>query len=245
MTEEINTYLPTLGSTAVNLEETETGKVYDYFQSIKGKNFLLLGDRGFLEFIPVQDAGNPITRYGRQLILLFKHAIKAPARPFFNRERFTLGKPTDTCGSKTDFFCGKQAKDQVIWEGKYIKILYPNRPITKQHFLFATKQHRDSFKDMSKAEFTEVIDLAKRVGALFTGKKYLLCKIGYDAGQTEPHFHLHLIVTESKLEGACGRLRIVANILLNMIPFLSTHLEGEALMEKVNASRGELQCLNS
>ena len=96
-----------------------------------------------------------------------------------------------------------------------------------------TKTHRDSFKDMTKEEFVEVLDLAKRVGNLFPGDKYVLCKTGLDAGQTVPHFHLHLIIADGKIEGISGRLKIARNILFNIIPYLSGRLKGDALAQRV------------
>ena len=245
MTQEINTYLPTVGTTAVNLQDSDAEKIYDFFQSIGGKRFLFVGDHGYIEFVPVKKAGNPLTRYGRQLILLFKHAIKTPIRPFYQKESFTPAKPIDTKEGTNDFFCQDRAKDQVIWEGKHINILYPDNPITHRHFLFATKKHRDSFKDITKEEFVEVIDLARRVGNLFHGENYLLCKTSFDAGQTVPHFHLHLIIAENRVEGIYGRLKIAMNIIFNMIPFFSTRLRGEALLKNVEHYKGELKCLNS
>ncbi|QVL56914.1 MAG: HIT family protein [Simkaniaceae bacterium] len=244
MTEEIRTYAPTVGITAVNIDQSGAGKIYDYFQSIGGKNFLFMGDNGYLEFVPVKEAGNPLTRYGRQLILLFKHALKNPLRPYQQSVRFTPGMPIDARGANNDFFCQNRAKDQVIWKGKHVNILYPDNPITQHHFLFATKEHRDSFKDVSKKEFLEVMDLAKRVGNLYNGEKYLLCKTGFDAGQTVFHFHLHLIIVENKVEGIYGRLKIAMNIIFNMIPFYNARLRGEALLKSVEHYKGELKCLN-
>lgn len=87
--------------------------------------------------------------------------------------------------------------------------------------------------------------LARRVGNLFEGKKAYLCKTGIDAGQTVPHFHLHLMVEADKAEGIWGRLKIAKNILFNMVPLMNHRLNGEALLEKVNQYRGVLACLTS
>lgn len=244
MATEITTYLPTVGTTAVDIEESGAEKIYNFFQSLGGKSFLFMGDHGFLEYVPVKEAGNFLTRYTRQLILLFKHAIVAPERPLYKKEQYTSRTPIKTQGAATDFFCQEHAKAQVIWEGRTVKILYPDNPITERHFLFVTKEHRDSFKDITQEEFAEVLDLAKRVGNLFPGEKYLLCKTGFDAGQTVSHFHLHLIIADGKVEGICGRLKIARNILFNMIPFLSGRLRGEALSQRVSHYRRELACPN-
>lgn len=242
--EEITIYLPTVGTTAVNSEESGAEKVYDFFQSIGGKSFLFMGDHGFLEHVPVKEAGNFLTRYARQLILLFKHAMMDPERPLDKKVPFTSKAPIETEGKPSDFFCQERAKDQVLWEGKTVKILYPDNPITERHFLFVTKTHRDSFKDITKEEFVEVLDLAKRVGNLFPGDKYVLCKTGLDAGQTVPHFHLHLIIADGKVEGICGRLKIARNILLNSTPFLNGRIKGKTLEQRVAHYRRELACLS-
>ncbi len=106
-----------------------------------------------------------------------------------------------------------------------------------------TKEHRDSFKDMAQDEFCEVIDLAKRVGALFDGEKYILCKTGFDAEQTVPHFHL--MIVGNKSEGLYGRLKIFANIVFNMIPFFNSRLRGQELLGKLSLYKEKLECLSS
>ena len=121
MTEEISTYTPSIGVTAVNTDNSPSGRIYDYFQSIGGKNFLFMDKDDYLEFVPVKEAGNPLTRYGRQFILLFKHSIITPSYGNAKAETFSPIEPKVMTGEKTDFFCQDKAKGQVIWEGKTIK----------------------------------------------------------------------------------------------------------------------------
>ena len=249
-TSSISTYTPSIGVTAVSIGKSSSGKIYDYFQSLGGKDFLFMGKGGYLEFVPVKEAGNPLTRYWRQLTLLFKESVITPSYGDAKKENFSAvepqdTKPQDTTGGATDFFCQDRAKAQVIWKGKMIKILYPDNPTVKHHFLFVTKEHRDSFKDITKEEFLEVIDLAKRVGDIFEGKSFILCKTGFDAGQTVPHFHLHLMIMQSKSEGFFARLKIFANIVFHTIPFFSTRLRGQELLDKVEVYKEKLECLSS
>lgn len=240
---EIETFSSSVGYLAVNQIETPAEKIYSFFQSIGGKQFLFLGDETYLDFVPFKDAGNPLTRYGRQLFLLFKHSFYSPTYSSNGPTRFSTREPTTTEGKRTDFFC--KANDQVLLDGNRVQVLYPDNPIVERHFLFATKEHRDSFKDMTQEEFIEVMDLAKRVGDLFEGKKVYLCKTGIDAGQTVRHFHLHLMIETNASEGFWGRLKVAKNILFNMIPFMNTRLRGEALLAKVSQYRGVLSCLSS
>lgn len=240
---EIETFSSSIGMVAVNHKDISAEKIYDYFQSIGGKQFLFMGNETYLDFVPFVEAGNPLTRYGRQLFLLFKHTFYSPSYKSRGQTSFNPGEPIATEGIKTDFFC--QNENQVLFKGEKIKVLYPDNPIVDQHFLFATIEHRDSFKDMTKEEFIEVMALAKRVGELFEGEKIYLCKVGRDPGQTVKHFHLHLMIKKSTSEGIWGRLKVAVNILFNMIPFVHTRLRGKALQNKVTHYQGKLACLSS
>lgn len=143
---EIETFSSSVGDLAVNQEETSAEKIYDFFQSIGGSQFLFMVDGTYLDVVPFKDAGNPLTRYGRQLFLLFKHSFYSPSFESLEKTSFSNCEPTPTRGEGKDFIC--RGNDQVLLEGKSVQALYPKNPIVERHFLFATKTHRDSFKDM-------------------------------------------------------------------------------------------------
>ncbi|MCP5505878.1 MAG: HIT domain-containing protein [Chlamydiales bacterium] len=240
---EIETFSSAVGALAVNHEKEPAEKIYEFFQSIGGKQFLFMGNGSYLDFVPFQEAGNPLIRYGRQLFLLFRHSFYSPTYTSNGSTPFSAKEVAQTEGNGADFFC--RGNDQVLLDSERVQVLYPDNPIVERHFLFATKAHRDSFKDMTKEEFVEVMALAKRVGNLFEGKKVYLCKTGFDAGQTVPHFHLHLMIETDKTEGIWGRLKVAKNILFNMIPLMNSRLQGEALLQRVTQYRGVLACPTS
>ena len=57
---------------------------------------------------------------------------------------------------------------------------------------------------------------------------YLFHKTGIDAGQTVPHWHMHLIVTANKTQGFFGKLTVLKNMLFGSSPMkrVSGNLSG-------------------
>ncbi len=223
-------------SIAVKLSETSPELIYDFFQSRAAglQNFTIIGDE-YLEFVPIPEAPNFFVRSFRQLSFLFWQTFRAEGFVEAGQVAVAEKAPENPTGESFDFFCQERVKNQVIFEGKEIQVLYPDNPITPHHFLFATKEHRKDFKETTKEEFVELMELVKKVSSRFEGERIILCKAGIDAGQTVPHFHLHFIVSQDPY---WPRLRVFCNILFG---FLTPRLRGAPLDNRVEHYRAELK----
>ena len=96
-----------------------------------------------------------------------------------------------------DAFCKKAVIDsQLIWEGKYVRVLYNYAPIGSEglHFLLVPKAHKEGLTELSQEEFEEVQTLAETLKQHYPNHRcYRYNKTGSLAGQTVPHFHEHVV----------------------------------------------------
>lgn len=249
MTESLTLHIPSSplaeGAFAIDIDKTTLSSIFHYIKQQNSESFLVYGEK-YWEFALVPKAANPIIRYARQLWTLFWQTFRF--NNYNSSKEISFISMTESPSNETkgtDFFCQERAKSQHLYEGKKVDILYPDNPITKKHFLFVTKAHRPTFNEITFEEFEEVITLAKKVAGFYKGQKHFLFKTGLDAGQTVPHFHLHLMILESQTESFIGRLKIFANILFNTIPFLHTRLQGAALENRVAYFKNEASFANT
>lgn len=137
---------------------------------------------------------------------------------------------------------------QLVLEGKQVRILYNYAPIgfggEKLHFLVIPKEQREFFTNLSPEEFHEAMNITRKLLNCLGGTRqiqdvYLFNKNGPDAGQTVPHWHLHVIITTNNLQDTLGKLTVMKNLLLGSSPMPS-----EELKKKVEELNSELSKCN-
>ena len=80
------------------------------------------------------------------------------------------------------------------------------------------------------------MELAQKLIDHFQGEEvHMLHKSGIDAGQTVPHWHLHLIITEGKADSRFGKLKMLKGMVMGTSP-----LKDHVLKERVTSFRQEL-----
>ncbi|NGX27254.1 MAG: hypothetical protein K940chlam6_01187 [Chlamydiae bacterium] len=146
-----------------------------------------------------------------------------------------------------DAFCNPSViEKQKVFEGKEVNVLYNYAPIgfggERLHFLIVPKQHRTTFEEITKEEYLESMDLAKRMITHFSDKRqiqsaYLYHKTGVDAGQTVPHWHTHLVLTTNNTQDFLGKLTVLKNMLFGSFPLKGKKLE--ASVEKYKTELGK------
>jgi diadenosine tetraphosphate (Ap4A) HIT family hydrolase len=144
-----------------------------------------------------------------------------------------------------DPFCQQATIERqwVIRENK-VDVLFNYAPIglggERLHFLIVPKAHRATFSDVTQQEYLESIALTKRLVTHFTDSRkiktvYLLHKTGVDAGQSVPHWHLHVVFSTNKAQDFWSKLTVFKNILLGSSP-----MNKNELATRVKALRLEL-----
>lgn len=144
-----------------------------------------------------------------------------------------------------DPFCNpEQIEKQKILEGKCINVLFNHAPIgfggERLHFLIVPKSHKVAFKDLSEEEYQEAIAFSKALINHFTIHRnhvhdvHLFHKTGIDAGQTVPHWHMHVIFSSSESQAMFGKLTVLKNMLFGSSPMNDIELK-----ERVDALKSE------
>lgn len=150
-----------------------------------------------------------------------------------------------------DAFIDQKVIDrQLVLEGERVRVLYNYAPIgfggEKLHFLIIPKEQKEFLTDLSPEEFQEAMSITRKLlNCLGETREiqdvYFFNKNGPDAGQTVPHWHLHVIVTTNRLQDTLGKLTIMKNILFGASP-----MPTEELRSKVEELRDELsKCAGS
>ncbi len=154
--------------------------------------------------------------------------------------------PLETTQKSTDSFCKEQTIErQWVITGKKVHVLFNYAPIgfggERLHFLVVPKEHRQSFTEVTQEEYSESLSLTTK---LITHLKqtrpaltnvYLLNKTGVDAGQTVPHWHLHVICSTHPVQDFWGKITVIKNILLGSSP-----MKHDDLVKRVASLRQEL-----
>lgn len=158
---------------------------------------------------------------------------------------FDSSSPPSTLAKSDDPFCQDEVivRQSVFDANPYVTILYNFAPIglgkEKLHFLIIPKQHRHGLTDLTKEEYQESMILAAKLISFYQKKgypsAYLLHKTGAEAGQTVPHWHLHVIFTANAVEEYAGKFMILKRMLIGSSPLSSDELE-----KRVKAYREEL-----
>ncbi len=143
-----------------------------------------------------------------------------------------------------DAFCNpKIIKELLIFEGEKVNILYNHAPLAideeKLHFLIVPKEHRHKFSDLTSGEYLEAMQLAQKLIAHYKVKGYptafIFDKSGLEAGQTQPHWHEHIIFTATKTQELWGQLAVLKNMTIG-----SSRLSENEFNSRVQDLRQEL-----
>ncbi len=144
-----------------------------------------------------------------------------------------------------DPFCNPDriAKQRVL-EGERVNVLYNYAPIgfggERLHFLITPKAHKEGFTELSLEEYEEAVTLSKLLMDFYESSRkvhdvHLFHKTGVDAGQTVPHWHMHMIFTLSETQAFMGKLTVLKNML-----FGSSPMNEKALSDRIAKLTEEL-----
>lgn len=158
-------------------------------------------------------------------------------------EELHIAQKADGVSKGKDAFCKKEVIDkQRVFEGKTVRILYNYAPIglgkEKLHFLIVPKQHRSTFLDLKQDEYVEAAQLAQAIFKHFqktANTAYIFHKTGKEAGQTVPHWLLHVVLAATKTEELWGKFTVLKNMALGSKP-----LPPKKLNEHVKKYREDL-----
>lgn len=201
------------------------------------------------EIVPYQESGST---FWKQIKVLYNLTFGASSQSVEERQKIADGliHPNTTLKDqssnvsalslKYDAFCNPEViKNQLVFEGKHIYVIYPYAPIARLHFLLVTKAHHEKFSELTQEEYLEASELEQKLLRYYQADGYstanLFNKTGAEAGQTVPHWHQHIIFTAAKTEDLYGRLLILKNMTIG--PSLLSQTE---LKDRVSSLNSEL-----
>lgn len=199
------------------------------------------------ETLPFQTAGNAAVRFWQLSGVLWRIAFgpapeeeavekdkvsrfKAEIPKNLNRRAQSSNEPV----MEDDAFCRQSViEKQRVLEGKTVDVLYNFAPVgfgkERLHFLIVPKKHRTTFRDLTEEEYMESSKLAalllkhlKQTRDVNTA--YLFHKSGIDAGQSVPHFHIHLIASTTPFQDFWGKASVLKNMVLGSSPLTDDDL---------------------
>jgi undecaprenyl-diphosphatase len=209
------------------------------------------------EFVPYRKTSNVFSRHWQQACVAYRvmfggtiiSAKQRAEQEAIYEKVLDAVRPEDRVYSENekgnDAFCdSKVINSQLVLEGKQINVLYNYAPIGqgehKAHFLFIPKAHRKDFRELTEEEYTEasqlsqfVIDRLKETRNI--QRAYLFHKTQIDAGQTVPHWHLHLVATENPRNDLLSKISW-----LYRMTFGASPLPKNKLAEEIRYYRGVL-----
>ncbi|MBS0616312.1 MAG: HIT domain-containing protein [Verrucomicrobia bacterium] len=135
-----------------------------------------------------------------------------------------------------DAFCDPQVieRQRIFSKGK-VEILFNYAPQGDEHFLIVPKAHRTDFRDLQRDEFVEAMESADKIVRHYLSKGlncYLFHKTGSWAGQTVPHWHLHIVVVDPSKDFA-AKLGVGWRMLFGARPLPPDILKGRVEMLQV------------
>ncbi|CRX39064.1 HIT family protein [Estrella lausannensis] len=165
-------------------------------------------------------------------------------RDLFSEALADLSDRVDSLSSHDDAFCKESTfARQCVFEGRTISVLQDYAPLAteeeKLHLILVTRQHRDSFSDISEEEYLESAGMMSKLISHYREKgfstTYIFEKIGRPAGQSVPHRHLHLVFTKQESEELLGKLLVLKKMVLG-----ASKMPDEELRRRVESLRAEL-----
>ncbi|GAB5412130.1 MAG: hypothetical protein ChlgKO_12440 [Chlamydiales bacterium] len=196
------------------------------------------------EVVPQFDCNYLITRFTQQCKTLWGATFPVKSNGVYDVE--WSGEEEDEYELfASDPFCDREViEKQWVYKGELINVLYNYRPIgfgdEKLHFLVLPKNHRPTFYQLSEEEYQESLIVVQKLLQHFSQTRsiyeaHLFHKSGKDAGQTVPHWHLHVVLTTSDWHTCLGKFSVLRNMLFTPSP-----LGDEELKTKVEKYRGEI-----
>ena len=189
--------------------------------------------------VPFRDSrGSHLFRIAAQLSVLVQfifrglsNAVKLPNEPVL-----PVDEPEVNVTEDKDAFCDSEVvKRQLVEGGTDVNLLTSHAPLTKRHFLLVPKRHVENFGELSKKEYVETMTIAKRILEKYGKQAHLYHKTGKDAGQTVPHWHLHVVIIDSSREGWIGKIRSVIKTAFPFLNFPLSHQKVTALVKEIQA----------
>ncbi len=144
--------------------------------------------------------------------------------------------------SGTDAFCKPEVIErQRVISGKTVEVLFNYAPMGEEHFLIVPKEHRTDFRELQEGEFVEALHWADKIVTHYVHQGftcYLYHKTGAIAGQTVPHWHLHVVIVKPEKD-LKEKLHVAWRMLVGARP-----LPPAELSEHVHKLQLELQDLS-
>lgn len=148
-----------------------------------------------------------------------------------------------------DPFCNpERILRQRVLEGTRVNVLFNYAPIgfgdERLHFLIIPKGHKKNFSELSQEEYQETIQLSQLLMAHFGLNRtvhdvHLFHKTGVTAGQTVPHWHMHMVFILSETQALMGKLTVLKNMLFGSSPMGEEDLRNRVreLIEEFNSDQ--------
>ncbi|MDN3507571.1 MAG: HIT family protein, partial [Simkaniaceae bacterium] len=181
-------------------------------------------------FIPYEKCESWVTRIWQQLKVLMALTFGGSAETLQVNQDANFTEPTGGTCKSDDAFCRTDViTKQLVFEGTDVNLLFNYAPIGNSHFLIVPKQHRSTFHALTKAEYTESAQIAQKIANVYADQTiYMNHKSGKDAGQSVPHWHMHVIVLDNVSDELTGRLHVLWKMLMPVFP-----LSKEALAKRI------------
>lgn len=201
---------------------------------------------GPIQIAPYYKAHNVFQRMWQQLSVLMRFIFGGykltPERVEQLREvykDFPLGRTAKKVeGCAQCAFCNQKVIDsQLVLDGERVQVLYNYAPIgmggERLHFLVVAKRHCPRFDQLTKEEYEEAEKLThfvqKRIQEHFEEtpirNTYVYHKTGQDSGQSVPHWHVHIVMTQNGAQEWWARLTVLRNILFGSFKLSPEELE--------------------
>lgn len=116
-------------------------------------------------------------------------------------------------------FC-EYSKNEYIAENELVFAIYDKFPVNKGHVLIIPKRHFESFFEATVEDVKAIYSLMHEVKTIIDKKLKpsgynVGVNVGYDAGQTVMHLHVHLIPRyEGDVENPRGGIRNIKEALV-------------------------------
>lgn len=101
-------------------------------------------------------------------------------------------------------FCDKEAeKVQEITRTKCMRVIYPRKPVIKEHLMILPVRHVERVENLNEAETIGLLKIIKRINKCFA-KLFkisgfnIIVNSGKKAGQSIPHVHFHFFGRSEK-----------------------------------------------
>lgn len=106
----------------------------------------------------------------------------------------SIKKTIDHC----DFCDSQVVANQMVYEGKHFHVLCNYVPWNNPHFMIVSKKHKQYLEMLDNQELEELLRLEKSLRAVLKTQQPSqpvmgVIQNGISGGQTQPHFHLHVL----------------------------------------------------